>query len=98
MKIKATIEKIPGGLMLVPLLLGAILNTFAPETGNYFGGFTKGLIGGTVPILAVWFFLYRCLNKPKSFRYCSKKIRYIGFDKNCSSLVSCVRLYQIHSK
>lgn len=56
MKIKATIEKIPGGLMLVPLLLGAILNTFAPETGNYFGGFTKGLIGGTVPILAVWFF------------------------------------------
>ncbi|HFU3003073.1 TPA: 2-keto-3-deoxygluconate transporter [Escherichia coli] len=42
--------------MLVPLLLGAILNTFAPETGNYFGGFTKGLIGGTVPILAVWFF------------------------------------------
>ena len=42
--------------MLVPLLLGAILNTFAPNTGNYFGGFTKGLIGGTVPILAVWFF------------------------------------------
>lgn len=42
--------------MLVPLLLGAILNTFAPETGIYFGGFTKGLISGTVPILAVWFF------------------------------------------
>ena len=56
MKIKATIERIPGGMMLVPLVLGAILNTLAPETGAYFGGFTKGMITGTVPILAVWFF------------------------------------------
>lgn len=56
MKIKATMERIPGGMMLVPLLLGAILNTLAPETGNYFGSFTKGMISGTVPILAVWFF------------------------------------------
>lgn len=56
MKIKATIERIPGGMMLVPLVLGAILNTLAPDTGAYFGGFTKGMITGTVPILAVWFF------------------------------------------
>ena len=42
--------------MLVPLVLGAILNTLAPDTGAYFGGFTKGMITGTVPILAVWFF------------------------------------------
>ena len=56
MKIKATMERIPGGMMLIPLLLGAVLNTFAPSTGEYFGSFTKGMIGGTVPILAVWFF------------------------------------------
>ncbi|KGB02210.1 MULTISPECIES: 2-keto-3-deoxygluconate transporter [Leclercia] len=56
MKIKAAIERIPGGMMLVPLVLGAILNTLAPNTGAYFGGFTKGMITGTVPILAVWFF------------------------------------------
>ena len=42
--------------MLVPLLLGAILHTFAPWTGKYFGSFTNGLITGTVPILSVWFF------------------------------------------
>lgn len=56
MKIKQTIEKVPGGLMLVPMLLGALCKTFTPWAGDYFGGFTKGLITGTVPILAVWFF------------------------------------------
>lgn len=56
MKIKANIERIPGGMMLVPLLLGALLNTLAPSTGEYFGSFTRGMIAGTVPILAVWFF------------------------------------------
>lgn len=56
MKIKSTIEKIPGGMMLVPLLLGALLHTFWPGTGKYFGSFTNGLITGVVPILAVWLF------------------------------------------
>lgn len=56
MKIKKTLDKIPGGMMLVPLFLGAIIHTFAPGAGDYFGGFTKGLMTGTVPILAVWFF------------------------------------------
>ncbi|OCA84746.1 2-keto-3-deoxygluconate transporter [Pradoshia sp. D12] len=56
MRILKTIEKIPGGLMLVPLFLGAIIHTFAPTSGEYFGSFTNGLMTGTVPILAVWFF------------------------------------------
>lgn len=56
MKIKSTIDRIPGGLMLVPLFIGATLHTFAPDTGKYFGSFTNGLISGTVPILAIWFF------------------------------------------
>ncbi|AIF53346.1 2-keto-3-deoxygluconate transporter [Pelosinus sp. UFO1] len=56
MKIKQTIDRIPGGLMLVPLFLGAICHTFFPDSGKYFGSFTNGLITGTVPILAVWFF------------------------------------------
>ncbi|WP_034919563.1 2-keto-3-deoxygluconate transporter [Erwinia sp. 9145] len=55
MKIKQSIEKIPGGMMLVPLFLGAIIHTLAPGSGKYFGSFTNGLMSGTVPILAVWF-------------------------------------------
>lgn len=56
MKIMKSMEKIPGGLMLVPLFLGAIIHTLAPKSGEYFGSFTNGLMTGTVPILAVWFF------------------------------------------
>ncbi|OCC02578.1 2-keto-3-deoxygluconate transporter [Labrys sp. WJW] len=56
MKILKVIDKIPGGLMLVPLLLGALCKTFSPGAGSYLGSFTNGLITGTVPILAVWFF------------------------------------------
>jgi len=56
MNIKKSIDKIPGGMMLIPLFLGAIIHTAFPGAGEYFGGFTKGLMTGTVPILAVWFF------------------------------------------
>lgn len=56
MNIKDRIDKIPGGLMLVPLLLGALCKTFVPDAPAYFKGFTQGIMTGVVPILAVWFF------------------------------------------
>lgn len=56
MQIKKAIDKIPGGLMLVPLFLGALCNTLTPGAGKYLGSFSNGLITGTIPILAVWFF------------------------------------------
>lgn len=56
MNIKSRIDRIPGGMMILPLFLGACLNTFAPGTGKFFGSFTNGLITGTLPILSVWFF------------------------------------------
>jgi 2-keto-3-deoxygluconate permease len=56
MNIKRGIERIPGGMMIVPLFLGACLHTFAPNAGKFFGSFTNGLISGTLPILSVWFF------------------------------------------
>ncbi len=42
MRLLATIEKIPGGLMIVPLMLGALINTFAPQALEI-GGFTQAL-------------------------------------------------------
>jgi 2-keto-3-deoxygluconate permease len=48
-----TIEKVPGGLMVVFLLLGAIVNTFAPEALEI-GSFTTALFKkGALPLIAV---------------------------------------------
>lgn len=48
-----TIEKVPGGLMVVFLLLGAIVNTFAPEALQI-GSFTTALFkNGALPLIAV---------------------------------------------
>jgi 2-keto-3-deoxygluconate permease len=53
--IKRFLERVPGGMMLIPLLLGATINTFAPDTGKFFGSFTGALFTGSLPILAVFF-------------------------------------------
>ncbi len=42
MNIKANIEKVPGGMMVVPLITGAIINTFFPGL-LAIGGFTTAL-------------------------------------------------------
>jgi 2-keto-3-deoxygluconate permease len=55
MKIKSAIEQVPGGMMTVPLLCGAAVNTFAPHAGSFFGSFTNALFSGALPILAVFY-------------------------------------------
>lgn len=53
-KILKKIEKIPGGLMVVPLLLGAIINTFFPQVLEI-GGFTTALFKqGAMPLIALF--------------------------------------------
>jgi 2-keto-3-deoxygluconate permease len=53
--IKRTIERVPGGMMIVPLFVGAIINTLAPNTAKTFGSFTGALFTGALPILAVFY-------------------------------------------
>ena len=52
--IKRTVERIPGGMMLVPLLIGIVIHTCAPNAGDFFGSFTGALFSGPLPILAVF--------------------------------------------
>lgn len=58
MKIMETVKKIPGGLMIVPLLLGCLVNTFFPQVFAYFDGtFTYSLWkGGSMSLLAAFLF------------------------------------------
>jgi 2-keto-3-deoxygluconate permease len=54
--IKKTLERVPGGMMIVPLLIGAAINTFFPATPKVFGSFTGALFsGGALTILAVFY-------------------------------------------
>src|SRR5690242_18667075 len=72
-RIKAGIEKVPGGMMLVPLLLGAVIHTLAPGAGTFFGSFTGAMFTGLAPILGVF---YVCLGATLDLRatpYIAKK-------------------------
>jgi 2-keto-3-deoxygluconate permease len=53
--IKRAIERVPGGMMVVPLLIGALFATFAPGTADFFGSFTGALFKGALTILAVFY-------------------------------------------
>ena len=46
--IKRTVERIPGGFMLVPLLAGAVTHTFVPHAAQFFGSFTGALFEGAL--------------------------------------------------
>ncbi len=54
-RIKRTVERVPGGMMVIPLVCGSLINTLAPRTGAFFGSFTGALFTGALPILAVFY-------------------------------------------
>ena len=53
--IKRSIERVPGGMMIVPLLIGSCIATFLPGMPQFFGSFTSALFTGALPILAVYY-------------------------------------------
>jgi 2-keto-3-deoxygluconate permease len=53
MRIKATIEKLPGGMMVIPLLLGALIKTFFPQLITI-GGFSTAIATNPLAILGVF--------------------------------------------
>jgi 2-keto-3-deoxygluconate permease len=71
--IKAGIEKVPGGLMLVPLLIGAVIHTAAPDAGTFFGSFTGALFTGLAPILGVFYVCLGATLDVKATAYIAKK-------------------------
>ncbi|MGE5650092.1 2-keto-3-deoxygluconate permease [Noviherbaspirillum sp. UKPF54] len=71
--IKRTLDRIPGGMMIVPLLLGAVITTFFPSTPKFFGSFTGALFTGALPILAVFYVCMGASIDVKATPYILKK-------------------------
>lgn len=71
-RIKRAIESVPGGMMVVPLLVGSVITTFAPHTASFFGSFTSALFTGALPILAVF---YVCLGSRITLRSLPQVVR-----------------------
>lgn len=71
-RIKHAIERVPGGMMIVPLIVGAAITTLAPNTGAFFGSFTNALFTGALPILAVF---YVCMGAKISLASLPRVIR-----------------------
>lgn len=68
MQIKKTIDKVPGGMMIIPLIIGAIIRTIWPHLGDntvFKSSFTGGLMTSAGAMLAVF---YICLGSTIQFK------------------------------
>ena len=63
--IKQSIDRVPGGMMIVPLFFGALIHTFVPGAPQFFGSFTGALFTGALTILAIF---YVCMGATIEFQ------------------------------
>jgi 2-keto-3-deoxygluconate transporter len=71
MNLKKNIDKVPGGMMIFPLLLGALINTFSPQALKI-GGFATAIAEGSSALIGVFLV---CMGASISFRTAPKALK-----------------------
>ncbi|AQS06459.1 2-keto-3-deoxygluconate permease [Clostridium beijerinckii] len=74
MRILKTIKRVPGGLMMVPLILAAVINTFTPDIMKI-GSFTTALFSaqGSATIIGICLFCLGTNFKIRDIKECFKR-------------------------